>query len=536
MRLNNHQRKIQEVINREKKAGKPIRIVILKPRQTGITTLGSANLFHQTRFHGGTSMVVSKDMDSSEHIFGIIQRFHHYLPKEEREVLKPLASNRKELKFEEPHGGRILIETAGKTTAGHSFTLRNLLLSEVSRWPEGCEDTITGLLAAVPNEPDTMIIIESVANGMQGWFWQKWQEEGSDYVKIFLPWYEHDEYRQRLPIPEDSFQVTFSDEEKILVTNYSLGLEQVEWRRGAVRNICRGSRDKFKEQFPATDREAFLTTGNSFFDNNALDAIKVSEPLRCELRVFETLGSAEETRPVPLTNGRLRLWKKPQPNRNYVIGVDVAEGVETTEAPQDDKHDYSSADVLDRATGEQVAQLHSQMTPDEKGKYLALLGRYYNNAFIGVEANAGYGLYVIDVLRQEDYPEALLYRRQILDEVTRRPTRKLGWITTRANRRSMMAALDMAIRNGEVLINCAETIMELRAFIVKADGRIEAGAGNKDDRVFSLAIAYQMLASAPAAQSVFASDRDRPALHPVKYRESPLFPRRKESHHSVMFK
>jgi len=177
LRLNNHQRKIQEVINREKKAGKPIRIVILKPRQTGITTLGSANLFHQTRFHGGTSMVVSKDMDSSEHIFGIIQRFHHYLPKEEREVLKPLASNRKELKFEEPHGGRILIETAGKTTAGHSFTLRNLLLSEVSRWPEGCEDTITGLLAAVPNEPDTMIIIESVANGMQGWFWQKWQEE-----------------------------------------------------------------------------------------------------------------------------------------------------------------------------------------------------------------------------------------------------------------------------------------------------------------------------------------------------------------------
>ncbi|KKK80220.1 hypothetical protein LCGC14_2825650, partial [marine sediment metagenome] len=57
--------------------------------------------------------------------------------------------------------------------------------------------------------------------------------------------------------------------------------------------------------------------------------------------------------------------------------------------------------------------------------------------------------------------------------------------------------LDMSIRSREVLINSEDTVNELKAFVTKPDGRIEAGSGRKDDRVFSLAIANKMLEVAP---------------------------------------
>ncbi|KKL65771.1 hypothetical protein LCGC14_2151690, partial [marine sediment metagenome] len=148
--LNNHQKKIQKAIDEQRACGKPVRILVLKPRQTGTSTIGIANIFHSIRFNSGIGMVVSKDGDSAEHLHTITQRFYTYLPASEKKVIRSIASNRKELKFEEPHGGRILIETAGKQSAGHSFTIHHLLLSEGSRWPAGCEDTRTGLLNAVP--------------------------------------------------------------------------------------------------------------------------------------------------------------------------------------------------------------------------------------------------------------------------------------------------------------------------------------------------------------------------------------------------
>ena len=49
-----------------------------------------------------------------------------------------------------------------------------------------------------------------------------------------------------------------------------------------------------------------------------------------------------------------------------------------------------------------------------------------------------------------------------------------------------------------ILISSPETIDELRTFVTTAGGKIEAQAGSKDDRVFSLGIAMQMLAQRPS--------------------------------------
>lgn len=447
-------------------------------------------------------MVVSKDLDSAEHLFGIIQRFYHYLPAGEKEVLQTIASNRKELKFAEPHGGRVLVETARKDTAGHSFTVRHLHLSEVSRWDNVSDDAIAGLLNSVPRQPGTSIIVESVANGMSGWFYQKWFSD-DDYEKVFLPWFEHDEYQKELPIDVGLYTQGLDDQEKRLCSQ-GLTLEQIEWRRWATRNNCSGDPEKFKEQYPATASEAFLTSGNTFFHIPSVQEIVTEKGLQCDVRLFEhpRLGT-REIQAIPNGRGFWEIWKKPESGREYVLAADIAEGIEIDGAPAEDKRDYCSADILDRHTGEQVAQFHSQVTPDELGRQLALAGEWYNWAYVNAEMNAGYGAHCVDTMKAEKYPEHLFYRRD---------DNNIGWKTTNVNKKPLLSALDMAIRGKELVIKSQKTKRQLLAFVVKPDGKLEGGTGSKDDCVLSLAIAYRTLVTAPAGR--FAETENK---QPVKY-------------------
>ena len=504
--INAHQKIIQEAVDRQRSCGKPVRIIILKPRQTGISTVSAANLFHSIRFGSGVGMVVSKDLDSAEHLFGIIQRFYYYLPAGEKEVLQTIASNRKELKFAEPHGGRILVETARKDTAGHSFTVRHLHLSEVSRWENVNDDTIAGLMNSVPREPETSIVIESVANGMSGWFYQKWYAN-DDFEKVFLPWYEHDEYQKELPIDVGLYTQGLDDKERRL---HSEGrtLEQIEWRRWATKNNCQGDPEKFKEQYPATADEAFLSTGNTFFHIPSLAEMRPQTGLRCDIRLFEHPRlHTRDIQAIPNERGLWTVWKRPESGRDFVVGADIAEGVEIDGAPAEDRRDYSAADILDRHTGEQVAQFHAQVTPDEFGRQLALAGEWYNWAYVNPEMNAGYGAHLVDTMVNEKYPEHLFYRRD---------DNNIGWKTTKVNKKPLLSALDMAIRDKELVINSAETVRELRSFIVKPDGKLEGGAGSKDDRVLSLAIAYRTLITAPAGR--FDHTESQKPVHYLPYK------------------
>ena len=497
--LNNHQKTVQKVIDEQRRMGKPVRIIILKPRQTGISTNSSGNLFHSCRFYGGTYMVVSMDGDSTEHIFGINSKFHVNLPEREARILKTESDSSTRLVFAPPHGGKIIIQTAGKRHGGHSFTIRGLLLSEVPRWPEEAEDTIVGLLNSVPYEPDTMIVIEGVAAGCTGWFYEQWHKKSSDYVKVFLPWFEHEEYQMPLPIDSGRYNAQLTEDEKKLIARYGLTLEQVEFRRWCIEEKCKGDVRIFQEQYPGNAQEAFRSSGNTFFDTKTLDEIETVEAVRGYLKEYEDPTGKKEIRFLQSDNGDLRLWKRPQRGHSYLMGVDVAEGLEKEGEPPGEQNDNSSVDVLDRNTCEQVAQLHGKITPDELGRQMVLLGRWFNNAYMAFENNGGYGAHVADtVLNYERYPEQLVYKDR---------KGHWGWCTDRANKKSLCSDLDEALRKSELSVVSSETVKEMRSFIKKPDGKLEGGGKTKDDRVMSLAIANKMLELAPP-MSTLPSNQD----------------------------
>ncbi len=172
--------------------------------------------------------------------------------------------------------------------------------------------------------------------------------------------------------------------------------------------------------------------------------------------------------------GNLKMFLEPKDDSRYIIGADVAEGV--------DGGDYSSAHVVDKRTWEVCAVWHGHIDPTKYGDALARLGAYYNQAEIALEINNTMGGTTMARLRALRYSP--LYKRA---------PDKYGWETNSSTRGNMLGTLMDAILNGTVKVRDQATLDELRSFHRNVEtGKLEAMEGNNDDRVMSLAVALQV--------------------------------------------
>lgn len=189
---------------------------------------------------------------------------------------------------------------------------------------------------------------------------------------------------------------------------------------------------------------------------------------------------------VKRDDGRLSVWADPVPGRKYVIGADVAEGLE--------HGDYSCSDVLDAVTGRQVAQWHGHIDPDRFGDVNCNLGKRYNNALLGIERN-NHGLTTITRIKDLRYKN--IYAQEALDNMYEEgSTGKAGWLTTSKSKPKIIDALAAELRDEDHGICCKETIQEMGSYIIHDDGSLGAQPGGYDDRVMARAIAGEMLRSA----------------------------------------
>lgn len=480
--LNPSQVKLDKQIAELKTQGKPIRVIILKARQMGFSTFTEGYIFRRTTMAKlVNSMIIAHKEDASTNLFNMSKLFYEEMPAWLRPMKK--ASNAKELIFENPTPNvvekqknpglrsKIKIDTAKNLGAGRSDTIHNLHASEVAFW-DNAELVMLGLMQAVPNSPGTMVIVESTANGVGGYFydlWQKAKRGENEFVPLFFAWHEHEEYR--LPVPE-GFKP--DEEEQQLLEAYDLDLEQLAWRRWCIDNNCNGDKDKFRQEYPSNDIEAFLTSGRPVFNTAKLRILFDNAPKPKHIgNMVEEEGHVKF---VEQPGGYLEVWRKPEEGHNYVISADIAEGLA--------HGDYSSADVLDRKTLEQVAHWHGHIDPDLYAVELERLARWYFRAFIVPEVN-NHGLTTVTALKKR-YRN--IYRRRTVDRITNKPRQEYGWRTDSRTKPLAVDKLAEHIREGTAVINGKETIEECLTFIRNAKGGMEAQEGCYDDRVMSLAI------------------------------------------------
>lgn len=170
------------------------------------------------------------------------------------------------------NGSYIFIGTAGARTLGRGGTLQNIHWSEVAFYPEGPlsspEKLVTGAEQQVLMGVGK-IFRESTGN-MVGDFFHKEVERSrkgeSAFKFVFYPWYMHDEYHTDTVLE-------FTSEEQKLVENVlkvapNVTKKQLNWYILKSREYS--SIALFLREYPTTVDESFLTTGDAFFDGDAL--------------------------------------------------------------------------------------------------------------------------------------------------------------------------------------------------------------------------------------------------------------------------
>lgn len=479
-KINKPQMKLYNALKKQYEQGKPQRAIVLKARQMGFSTLTEGIIFKKTvTAFNIKSGIITHEASATDNLFNMSKRYLDNLPDEMKPQIK--KSNAKELVFDSEKGtglkGIIKCMTAGNTTVGRSDTFQNLHISEYAFWGGKKKDTLIGLLQSVPNTKDTMIVVESTANGYDDFkdMWDDAVEGKSDFIPVFCAWWELNEYRKEY----NGFEL--NEEEIKLKELYDLDNEQLAWRRWCIQTNCRGDINLFKQEYPSCSEEAFISSGNCVFDKekiiNRIQQIKDIEPLKRGSFLYDYDGlNITNIRWQEDKNGIIKIYKDVEKNRPYVLGGDTA----------GDGSDNFVGEVLDNISGEQVAELSHETDEDLYARQMYCLGMYYNQALIGVEVN--FSTYPQKELERLKYPR--LYQRQVEDSKTHKFMQKGGFKTTQITRPIIIAGLVEIMRDNTEVFNSIEYLRESLSFIKNENGRPEAEQGKHDDRVMAMAIAH----------------------------------------------
>lgn len=504
------------------KEKRPVKVIILKARQMGFSTAVEALCYWWTSTNFNiNSVIIGNDEKSSLNLYRMFRRYFDNT----NILFKPSVryNTKSDLTFEKFDengkqiglGSAIKIETAKNKSAGRSDTINFLHASEAASWENG-EDLVASLMQTVPDievmEKPSMVFIESTAEGRGNYFHKEYVaavERRNNYEPAFAPWWVLDTYEREATF-EDLGKL--NDYELFLVDlmrqghdtlghHFPISEDAIPRKLAFYRRKAKefaATPERLPQEFPSTWQESFIASGKNVFNPLALQEMeKDATPLEdvdyykitpLEDRPYEEfeleqIPFEENETPDDFTyKAPLKIWEKPKPYKEYVIGADVAEGLKGG--------DFSVATVVDISTMEVVARWRGHCDPDKFGEILGALGTYYNYALIGVEVN-NHGLTTVQKLRDTFYTN--LYKRDRgYDEEWETPTVNLGWKTDMRTKRLMIDDLIKLVRERVIKDKDIVFINEAFSYVRDERGRMNAEEGSHDDVVMSTAIAYQL--------------------------------------------
>lgn len=535
-KLNKAQNIVLAQMALDEKAGKPKRYIVLKARQMGLSTLFEGIIYKDTSTNENkNSLIIAHEEQASSNLFQMSKLYYENSP----EAIRPMKkyANGKVLSFENPTSddneklknpglrSKIAIATAGAGEVGRSATYHNIHASEVAFFPDA-KTTMLGLLQAVPDQPNTMVVMESTANGVGDWFhemWMKAERGENEFTPIFLPWFIQDEYTRpfRSDAEKEQFRIEVesisqdSNGNKVrtyeyeLMMKHTLTLEQLNWRRYTMANKCQGDEILFMQEYPCTPEEAFISSGRPKFSIKALRKYQtITKPPITRGYLHK---DGEKVKFVEDNSGYISIWKQPEQGMSYAIGADVAEGLV--------HGDYSTASVGD-SNFDVVAMWHGHIDPDLYGTELVKLAKYYNEAYLGVENN-NHGLTTLTTIKKEEYWN--LYFTKSYDKISDDLTQKLGWTTSIRTKPYMIDKLAEFIREHHLGIYSDLIISEMFSYVIEDNGKTNAQPGTHDDTVMATAIMLQLLLEGRGENytpEIPIDQRDRPVVSDIV---DPLF-------------
>lgn len=495
--LNAPQRRMLSMLEDMRLARQPIRLILLKARQWGGSTLSQVymawmQIVHHTHCN---SIVCGHLRDTASTIQGIYSQIladypAHLVSGDEPMRFRPYEKSRN---ISEITGRNCLVAaaTAMSPESVRGMDIAMAHLTEVAFWPTSArrspESIIRSVCGSIMLSPDTLLIMESTANGMGNYFHSEWLRAKtgfSDKKPLFVPWYEIEIYRKHV---DDAAALWKSlDEYELSLWQSGLTLEMIAWYHDKRKEY--NSHSQMQAEYPTNDIEAFANSGMPVFNASHLERLRRHCSLPISLCSFSTPPLGAEAllnlRLLPdEQTGEIRIWRKPVKNaaRNqYVVAVDVG-GLS-------DKADFSVITVIDRLASrsrmEIVAEWRGHTYHDRLAWLSAQLAQYYCNALLVIESNTlemeyseGDGTqYVLNTIRRH-------YRN-----IYRRKGDRLGFHTNRETKTEAIFHLIGLVRDAAYIEHSDAAINELAWYEHKPRGGFGAIAGRHDDMVMTRAI------------------------------------------------
>jgi len=409
--------------------------ILRKFRQAGCTTIASGWALWTVVFQKHkTAVILSKGDAESTEVLERIKLMYEELPT----WMKPgiAEDNKHTMRLE--NGSLIKSRASGKQ-AGRSLAGSILIIDEAA-----FIDNIDTIWAAVYPIISTggKAFVLSTVNGVGNWYHSTYLKAvagESSFNAIDIKWQEHPEYHRN-----PGYEHLYAEMEKN-------GVNVDDWVATTKSNMP-------VKQWLQEYESSFLGTGETFVDGSILKRL---------------LDGVNDDYSINYNN-KMRVWEEPQPQYEYIIGVDIAMGRD---------RDNSAFQVINTYTGNQAAEFYSNKTPiNEFAKIVCDIGWIYNTAQVIPERNT-IGNNLID----------WMFNVYEYDNIWTDDKCDFGLQVTNRNREELLTRLEEYIRNNKVKINSKRTMDELLTFIITEGGRIEADKGKHDDLIMSLAVAINLL-------------------------------------------
>lgn len=181
-----------------------------------------------------------------------------------------------------------------------------------------------------------------------------------------------------------------------------------------------------------------------------------------------------------LMGNSLWIFKEPENNHKYVMGVDVSRG---------DSEDYSCIEIIDFDTREQVLEYVAKVPPDVIAEVAYKWGSMYN-AYCVIDITGGMGVSTARKMQEMSYAPGLYVDNiETKDKWKWDPkmNEKIPGINFNSKRVQIIASFEESIRYG-FKVYSRRLLNEMNTFIYK-NGRPDHQKGQHDDCIMAVSIA-----------------------------------------------
>ena len=540
-KLSYPQRHLLSILEDIRLAGVPIRIILLKARQWGGSTLVQLyiawiQLFHKESWY---SDIVAQDASTSRKIKAMYSKMLEKLPPwlidcpdnaqltftpYEGSQLDSIITYGKGTNITKARDTVITIGTYNNPNSGRGGDISCVHYSEVGLWEDTDgkkpEDIIRSISSSLLMAPLTVEVIESTANGMGNFFYRAYQaaKQGkSNRRAVFVPWFKIEKYTRPVEDKAAFAQWLLDNKDNDNPPDGCLDSGKYYWHLwilGATFEAINWYILKRKDyidhqdmmaEFPSDDVEAFRNSGKNVFSAYHLDKLK--ETCREPLYVGEVQGDSVQGK-LALRNlhfvhdrsGLLKVWMLPQKlkhriARRYLVTVDV--GGRGRDA------DWSDILVIDRywmmfgGSPEVVAEWHGHIDHDLLAWKAAQIAAFYDNAKLVIESNT---IETKDNDTDGDQSELIfnriagvydnLYIRRASEaKIAQGITTEYGYHTNRKTKPMIISNLVACVRDQSYIERNIDAIGEYAVY-EKKENHCSFGAadGYHDDMVMTRAI------------------------------------------------